>query len=174
VARGRPLFGEVLIAKLPGDRFDLDLYHVDDAFDEHMSRLDATRHPALVRWMASSWNERWMPAPAVLLREVIACYREHLGLILDDLRASASTRRRTLVEGSAILQAEIEPVLMSGAHAIWLLPAPAFQARHYASRVWVNGILRRCAEPAAAFGNWMERDAAFARAGSPGRSWIGG
>ena len=159
---GAPCGGKSSVAKLLGDRFDLELVRVDDAFDRHVRQIDQNRHPALSRWMALSWNERWMRAPEVLLLEVIACYREHLGFILDDLRAATPRGHRVLVEGSSILPAEIAPMLMKNTQAIWLLPAPAFQAQNYARREWVEDILRQCADPVAAFRNWMARDAAFA------------
>ena len=47
--------------------------------------------------------------------------------------------------------------------AVWMVPTPAFQLRHYALREWVPAYLRECADPPQAFRNWMQRDALFAR-----------
>ena len=46
---------------------------------------------------------------------------------------------------------------------MWIVPTADFQTRHYARRDWVHGVLEQCDDPAAAFHNWMERDAGFAR-----------
>jgi hypothetical protein len=160
---GAPCAGKSSIAELLGGRFEIDLLHVDETFDHYAGLLDQARHPALARWVSSSWSTRWAGSPEVLCDDVIACYREHLGFILDDVGSQPPTRRRTLVEGSAVLPAEIASVLTTRAQAIWLIPTPEFQARHYARREWVRDILGQCPEPTAAFARWMGRDAAFAR-----------
>jgi hypothetical protein len=77
-------------------------------------------------------------------------------------RSRTAQGRRLLVEGSVILPADVAPTLASPADALWLVPTRAFQAQHYALRPWSGGVLRGCADPAAAFGRWMERDAWFA------------
>jgi hypothetical protein len=97
-----------------------------------------------------------------VLGGVVACDREHLGFVREHVRSRAGRGRPVLVEGSAILLADVAPTLASPADALWLVPTRTFQAHHYAQRPWIGGVLRECADPAAALERWMERDARFA------------
>lgn len=71
---GSPCAGKSSISDSLASRFDLDVYHVDEAFETHTQSLDAVHQPALTKWSASSWNERWMQPIDRLLQDVIACY----------------------------------------------------------------------------------------------------
>jgi len=159
---GAPCAGKSSVARTLSERFALDILHIDDSFGACASQRDAARHPALSRWMALSWNERWSRSPDPLLAEVIACYHEHLCFVLEDLRTRDLGGRQTLVEGSAVLARDIAPMLGSRAEGVWLVPTAEFQAQHYAQRPWVDGILQQCADPGGAFERWMGRDARFA------------
>jgi 2-phosphoglycerate kinase len=158
---GSPCAGKSSLSEVLAERYDLDLYHVDEAFEIHAQRFDPVLHPALVKWCASAWNERWAQPVDSLLREVIACYGEHFALILEDIRA-AQKQKPLLVEGSALLPGQVARVLSRKNQAIWLIPTSDFQREHYAKREWVRGIVEQCDNPPAAFQNWMERDAQFA------------
>ena len=97
-----------------------------------------------------------------LVQEVIACYREHFTLILEDI-LSLPKRKSLLVEGTALLPAQVASVLSRQSRAIWLIPSADFQRAHYSRREWVRGILAQCSKPEEAFHNWMERDIRFAQ-----------
>ena len=84
---GSPCAGKSSIGEILAERFDLDLYHVDEAFETHAQGLDPVHQPALAKWCASSWNERWMQPIDNLVKDVIACYREHFALIYEDILA---------------------------------------------------------------------------------------
>jgi cell division septation protein DedD len=159
---GSPCAGKSSISTVLANRFDLDLYRVDEAFDEHVPRLDAEIQPALVKWCAASWNERWMRPPESLVSEVIACYREHFSMILEDV-ASLPRQKPLLVEGSALLPREVFGVSASRRRAVWIVPTAAFQRENYRKREWVSGIVEQCDDAEAAFQNWMQRDIQFAR-----------
>lgn len=159
---GAPCAGKSSVARLLGERFGLDVVHVDDTFDAFVAELDPVRHPALSGWIALSWDERWGRSPEVLLDEVVACYREHLGFVREQVLARAGRGRPVLVEGSVVLPSDVAPTLGSPSDALWLVPTRAIQAHHYAQRPWIGGVLEECADPAAAFGRWIERDARFA------------
>lgn len=159
---GSPCAGKSSIGEILAARFELDVYLVDKAFDAHAQHFDPELHPALTRWRASSWNQRWMQPVESLVRDVIACYREHFTLVLEDI-LSMPGRRPLLVEGSALLPRQVADVLAERSHAIWVVPAAGFQREHYSKREWVRGILEQCDSPQVAFHNWMERDAEFAR-----------
>jgi hypothetical protein len=89
--------------------FNVDVYHVDEAFEIHAQRLDAVLHPTLTKWHASSWDERWMQPLDSLIQNAIACYQEHFGLILEDL-LSMPNHESLLVEGSALLPRQVASV----------------------------------------------------------------
>ena len=97
-----------------------------------------------------------------LVQDVIACYREHFTLLLEDI-FSLPKRKSLLVEGSALLPAQVRNVLSRPSQAIWLIPSAEFQVAHYSKRDWVRGVLAQCSEPEVAFRNWMERDIRFAQ-----------
>ena len=92
----------------------------------------------------------------------------------DGLLASLPPDDRVLVEGADLL-----PDLL-GAHgvpiskAIWIVPTPDFQLRHYAAREWVEGYVAECPDPAQAFANWMRRDMLFAEYVRAQAAMVGG
>jgi hypothetical protein len=159
---GSPCAGKTSIGDVLAARFDLDVYRVDEAFEVHAENFDPELHPTLTKWRASSWNQRWMQPLETLVQEVIACYEEHFSLILADI-LSTPTDRPLLVEGTALLPRQVACVLAERSRAIWVVPTAGFQTGHYARRDWVPGVLEQCDDPEAAFRNWMERDAGFAR-----------
>jgi len=158
---GSPCAGKSTVAGILARRYDLDVYRVDEAFQEHARRLDPLHQPALVRWLAASPNERWLQPVDDILNDAIACYREHLGMVLEDVAARAGTRP-LLVEGTALLPAEVAGVALRSERALWLLAAPGFQRRHYRERAWAWDIVASSDDPERAFENWMERDVRFA------------
>lgn len=158
---GSPCAGKSTVAGLLARRFGLDVYRVDEAFEDHARRLDGARQPTLVRWCGASANERWLQPIDVLLRDAIACYREHWGLVLQDVVARPKPRP-LLVEGTALLPAEVAAVAPHAGRALWLVAAPGFQRRHYGERAWARGVVASSDDPERAFDNWMQRDVRFA------------
>ena len=158
---GSPCAGKSFIGNILASRFDLDVYRVDEAFENHVQRLNSDVHATLVKWCAASWNERWMQPVENLVQEVIACYREHFTLVLDDVLALPK-HKSWLVEGSALLPKEVARVLANRQQAVWVVPTADFQREHYAKCDWIAGIVEQCDDAESAFRNWMERDVQFA------------
>ncbi len=158
---GSPCAGKSTVAGILARRYDLDVYRVDEAFEDHALRLDPVRQPALVRWLAASPNERWLRPVDDLVDDAIACYREHLGMVLEDVAARPGMRP-LLIEGTALLPAEVAGVALGPERALWLLATPAFQRRHYRERAWAWDVVASSHDPERAFENWMERDTRFA------------
>jgi 2-phosphoglycerate kinase len=158
---GSPCAGKSSISMILGQRFGLDVYHVDEAFDLHLQRIDAAHQPALMKWRQSSWNQRWMQPSDDLVQDVIACYREHFDLFYEDI-LKMPAENNLLVEGSALLPREVASVLPQREQAIWLIPSAEFQRAHYSEREWARDVAAQCINPDAAFHNWMERDVRFA------------
>lgn len=159
---GSPCAGKSSISEVLASRFNLNVYRVDEAFEVHAQRFDPLLHPTLTKWCASSWNQRWMQPIGSLVQDVIACYGEHFTLILADI-FSMPKDKPLLVEGTALLPRQVASVLPERNHAIWVVPTADFQRGHYSKREWVGGVLAQCDNAEAAFHNWMERDAEFAR-----------
>lgn len=159
---GSPCAGKSTISGILAGRFGLDVYHLDETFEVRAQSLDPALHPALTRWRDSTWEQRWMQPVERLVREAVACYGEDFNLILTDLR-SMPERRPLLVEGTALLPRPVSGVLAERRRAIWVVPTADFQRQHYSEREWVGGVVAQCDNPAAAFDNWMARDAEFAR-----------
>jgi 2-phosphoglycerate kinase len=159
---GSPCAGKTSISTILANRFDLGVYHVDNAFERHAQSFDPALHPTLTKWRESSWNQRWMQPIDNLVGDVIACYQEHLTFILEDVR-SLPKNKPLLVEGTALLPRLVASLMPSRSRAIWLVPSAEFQRKNYSQREWVRGILEQCDNSSVAFHNWMERDAEFAR-----------
>lgn len=158
---GSPCAGKSSISNVLAERFKLEVYHVDEAFDVQAQRLDPVTHPALAKWEASSWEKRWMQPVESLVADAIACYQEHFGLILEDI-LSLSQRHSLLVEGTALLPGQVSRLLSQRSRAVWVAPTAGFQREHYSKREWVRGVVEQCSNAEAAFDNWMKRDARFA------------
>jgi len=158
---GSPCAGKSSISEIIASRFGFDVYHVDEAFDVHAQGFDPIRHPTLTKWLASSWNQRWMQPLDSLVGDVIACYQEHFTMILEDI--FSLPKRPLLVEGTALLPREVASVLGRRTRAIWVVPTIDFQRAHYSERDWARSIAAQCSNPEVAFHNWMERDIRFAK-----------
>ena len=65
------------------------------------------------------------------------------------------------MEGCALLPDLVAALLSKSFHGIWMVPSSDFQTFHYSQRTWAREILAGCADPDAAFANWMERDSQF-------------
>lgn len=159
---GSPCAGKSSISEVLARHFDLDVYHVDEAFEKHMRGLEHAHHPALAQWCASSWDERWMQPIDDLLQTVIACYREHFGLILKDI-LTMPKHKLLLIEGAALLPRQVAKVLPNRYHAAWVIAGADFQREQYWKREWAQGIVEQCNNPELAFHNWMEREVQFAK-----------
>ena len=159
---GSPCAGKSSVTELLAAQFGLAPYHVDDHFNRHVDHLDPTHQPALNRWLAATWDQRWMQPLDQLLHEVIACYDEHTTLVLEDLAALAADAS-LLVEGSALLPQRLVEIGVSTNQAIWLVPTAEFQWHYYSQRAWIKNILQQCDDPEQAFANWMARDTHFAQ-----------
>jgi hypothetical protein len=158
---GSPCAGKSSISEVLASRFDLNVYRVDEAFEVHAERFDPVLHPTLTKWCASSWNQRWMQTTDNLVQDVIACYREHFTLILEDI-LSLPNHKPLLVEGTALLPREVVKLLPERNRAIWVVPTADFQRGLYSKREWVCEILAQCDNSETAFHNWMKRDSEFA------------
>ncbi len=158
---GSPCAGKSSISQFLENNFDINVYHVDVAFEKHREKFEKSLHPTLCNWENSTWNQRWTQEINKLVRDVIKCYQEHFSLIIEDVLAFPKVKP-LLVEGTALLPQEVSYVLSKRNDAIWLISTPDFQREKYSQREWIYEILKQCDNKETAFQNWMERDAVFA------------
>lgn len=159
---GSPCSGKTSISEILSNRFNLRVYHVDEALENHTRAFNPALRPALAKWSMSSWEERWMQPIDDLVHDAIACYQEHFALIREDLLAMPK-QQSLLVEGTVLLPRDIATILPNRNQAIWLIPTSDFQRDHYSQRAWVRGVVEQCSNADVAFNNWMERDVQFAK-----------
>ena len=160
---GSPSSGKSSIATVLAEAYDIRVYHVDEAFDNHRERVTPAEQPMLLKWMTTPWNELWMRPVSVLLKEAIAYHEELFDMILDDLLSLAG-RKPILVEGTSLLPERVHELLSGRQQALWVIPTDRFQKAQYADRgAWVEGLLRECDNPERVFINWMDRDLAFTK-----------
>lgn len=156
---GSPYAGKSSVADRLAEGHGLTIYRCDDAFDRHLAQCNAHDHPALFAISHMTWDEIWMRPVDVQVAAELQAYHEEWGMILDDLRALPQDRP-LLVEGCALLPELVAPVA-ARRQALWFVPEPAFQRRHYAQRSFIQGILAQCRDAQTAWDNWMQRDEQF-------------
>jgi hypothetical protein len=140
------------------------LIHVEcDARAEQRVARMAGQHLATYEELTALGTcERLARPPRWQADRELAFYREQFSFLLDEL-AALPADRLAIVEGADLLPDLLQDIGVPMDRAIWMVPTPAFQLRHYALRAWVPAYLQDCADPQQAFRNWMQRDALFAR-----------
>jgi hypothetical protein len=159
---GSPCAGKSSVAATLAGRYGLRHLECDRDSDDRVARMAGHALPAYDELVALSTCERLSRPPEWQAERELGFYREQFDFLLAELAALPSDQP-TVVEGADLL-----PDLLKRAHvrldrAVWLVPTPEFQIRHYAARNWVAAYLRDCADPEAAFRNWMRRDILFAQ-----------
>ena len=157
---GSPCSGKSTVAEQLAARFGLTHYRVDDDLDALIDEGAAKGWPVCSRIRSLSPEETWMRDPAEQCREELAFYREVSELVrarLQGLRAE-----RIVAEGAAFLPEVVRAWGVAPQRYVAITPTREFQISRYSQRPWVPHVLRDCSDPAAAFANWMERDALFA------------
>lgn len=155
---GSPCAGKSSVARLLAGWHGLRHVECDAGSDARLERMAGHGLRAYAELTALGTCERLArPAEWQAARE-IEFYHEQF----DFLRAEFGTDEPLLVDGADLL-----PELLCGAgisldRAIWIVPTPEFQLRHYSAREWVDAYLKDCPDPATAFENWMRRDMLFA------------
>lgn len=160
---GFPCSGKSSIATMLSEAYDLQVYHVDEAFEKHRQQVTPAKQPMLYKWADTPLNDLWMRPVSILLKETIVCYEELFDMVLKDL-LSLPGGKPVLVEGTSLLPERVDEVLSRRDQGIWLVPTERFQKVQYSDGgTWVEGVLRECDAPRQAFQNWMDRDAAVVR-----------
>lgn len=160
---GSPCSGKSTVASLLSKTYGLTYFKVDDHLERYMALAAADGKPCCKKATAMTPEEIWMRPPALQCQEELDIYQEIFPYIQADLKG-LNAPGAILTEGAAFL-----PLLMKQAHIpenryLSITPTKDFQVFHYRQREWVTYVLAECSDKEAAFENWMERDALFARA----------
>ncbi|WP_150265060.1 hypothetical protein [Paenibacillus tepidiphilus] len=159
---GSACAGKSTLAKRLAAKYGLRRYACDEHADHHLRAVSPESQPVMTRISAMDMNEVFYKRE---VEEQLASYVEYLNedfqLVLRDLAQMADAP--VVVEGNQLLPSSVAPLLREEDRAIWLIPGEAFQREQYSRREWIHGILQATEDPEAAFGNWMRRDAWFAR-----------
>ena len=160
---GSPCSGKSTIAAAIAGRRGFSLFKCDDSLFEHMAAADPRRQPAMAKAAGLSgrgWEALFMRPVEEQVADVLAFYREEFPLLLE-LLAGYPPDRPILAEGNAWLPELLVSLGVPPARVVYLVPTREFQFAYYSRREFTAGILSQCADPQAAFDNWMERDARF-------------
>lgn len=159
---GSPCAGKSSIADLLAAAHDLAVYRCDDAYFRHAEIVNPADQPVFSRIARASCDDLWMRPVERQIAEELELYREEFPLILADLMALPADRP-LIAEGAALLPQLVDALGVNRQRAVWVVPTETFQRHQYARREWRHETLKECAQPEAAWQNWMARDAGFAR-----------
>jgi hypothetical protein len=155
---GSPCAGKSSVAAALADRFGLRHVECDKASADRVARMAGRSLPAYEELTALGTCERLSRSPEWQADRELAFYREQFSFVMEELSANEPA----IVEGADLLPDLLHRAGVGLDRAVWLVPTPEFQLRHYAAREWVSEYLKDCADRSAAFRNWMCRDVLFA------------
>lgn len=159
---GSPCAGKSSLAAKLANRHGLLHVECDVGAEQRLARMAGHQLAAYEELTALGVCERLARPPQWQAERELGFYREQFDFLLGEL-AALPADRPALVEGADLLPDLLEGIGVPMSRAVWMVPTPEFQLRHYAMREWVPAYLQGCADPEQAFGNWMERDVLFAR-----------
>ena len=154
--------GKSTIARRIATQHGFRVYSTDDVMADHARRSTHEDSPLLHRFMAMDMAERWVNrSPKTLLDTFHWFQGEGFNIIIEDLLC-LSREPAVVVEGFRLLPRLVKPLLSVPAHAVWLLPTPAFRHAVVQSRGGPSwGFLARTTDPERALHNLLERDRMF-------------
>lgn len=154
--------GKSTIARRIAARHGLHVYSTDDVMSDHARRSTPDDSPLLHKFMAMNMDQRWVNRSVETLLETFHWFQgEGFNLMIEDL-LSLPREPGVIAEGFRLLPRLVEPLLSIRAHAVWLLPTPAFRQAVIESRGGASsGFLARTTDPERALRNLLERDRMF-------------
>ncbi len=158
---GSPCAGKSSLAATLAARHGLLHVECDVGAEQRLVRMSGHHLAAYEELTALGTCQRLARPPAWQAERELAFYREQFDFLLEEL-AALPADPPAVVEGADLLPDLLRRIGVPMDHAVWMVPTPQFQLRHYATREWVPAYLQGCPDPAQAFQNWMRRDALFA------------
>jgi 2-phosphoglycerate kinase len=157
---GAPCSGKSTIAEKLAYQYGLSLFKSDDHMYAHMRLARAEKQPTMAKVAALSWDEIWTRPVEVQVQDEFDFYHEEFDMLLDEL-ALYPQGQPILAEGNAWLPELLGRFQAPPGRIVYVIPTREFQVANYSQRAFIKDILSQCADPQAAFANWMERDARF-------------
>jgi hypothetical protein len=157
---GAPCSGKSTIAETLAFKYGFSLFKSDDHMNAHMRLADVLKQPVMAKVAGLSWDEIWSRPVEVQVQDELAFYHEEFAMLLDEL-AYYPQGQPILAEGNAWLPDLVGKLHIPTGRIVYVVPTRAFQVNNYSQREFIQDILSQCADPPAAFENWMERDARF-------------
>ena len=152
--------GKSTVARRLATEHGLRVYSTDEAMRDHVARLSPQEAPHLAEFLAMDMDERWCRRSPEVMLETFHWFRgEGFALVVDDLLALPP--EPTVAEGFRLLPHLVAPLLAEPAHAVWLLPTPAFRRAALHSRGGTWAIAGRTTDPHCALRNLLARDGLF-------------
>jgi hypothetical protein len=139
----------------------MTIYRCDEAFYDHVKRVDPDSPPAFHKVASYDVDSLWLRPAEQQLSEEIELFRDEFRMILDDLIALPSGRP-IISEGAALMPEVVAQLGIDRRKMIWMVPTEGFRRTHYELRDWRHDVLCTCSDPDRGWENWMARDAAFA------------
>ena len=126
--------GKSTIARRIAVPHGLRVYSTDSAMTNHARRSTPEDSPLLHRFMAMDMDERWVNrAPKTMLETFHWFQGEGFNMVIEDLLC-LPREPGIIAEGFRLLPRLVQPLLSVPAHAVWLLPTPAFRQAVVQSR----------------------------------------
>jgi len=156
---GRPCSGKTTLAGKLGEKWNIDVIHLDEFARECIDKSTAD-HPNMHRWKAGNLIKLLQKDPAVLLNEYINTYVEMLPFLLRKIDASA--KQAAILEGAMLLPGFIDA--FKNKHVVntcYLVTDDAFVREKYYGRDYVQDMLKKQGG-INAVKSLLERDSLFA------------
>jgi 2-phosphoglycerate kinase len=160
---GSPCSGKSTVSEKLAEKYGFDYYRVDDDLFAFMEEAAAAGDELLTEIMGKSTDQMWLRDPENLHDEELTVYKKIFPYYMEKFR-SLRSERPLIVEGAALLPDLIHGAGVKDAKFLAMVPTKEFQVKHYSMREWVDEYLADCSNMKAAFANWMDRDALFAKA----------
>jgi 2-phosphoglycerate kinase len=158
---GSPCAGKSSVARLLARSFGLYPVECDLGTELRLAAMAAAQLPVYTELARLGTCARLAMPPQWQADREVDFYREQFRFIVAELAALDSSAP-LVVEGADLLPELLADVEVSVEHAVWMVPTPEFQLRHYAARDWARSYVARCPDPGLAFANWMRRDTIYA------------
>lgn len=160
---GSPCGGKTTVSDAIVQRFDWNIYHLDQHWDAHRDRANPARQPLFYTISQLTGDDLWLRPLAEQIATEPMFVEETFPLIIEDMELLLAQDGRPLLVDASVVPASILTLLPSKNHIFYLIPSEQFQREQYTQRCSINGTLSQTSDPELAWQNWMARDAAYAR-----------
>jgi shikimate kinase len=158
---GSPCSGKSTVAEMVSKKFEFFYYKLDDRLDEHMKQANKNHKSRCKAYFGMTSEQIWMRKPEIQFDDEVNIYREIFEYALSDIGKLKVPV--VIAEGAGFLPELMKLEDIRESEYICITPTRDFQIEKYSKREWVSYVLEGCTDKKAAFENWMERDAIFAK-----------